>query len=69
MDYKKLHFDWKALVTIAVLLGMWYDLRTQFFVFKATTEVKIDNLERQLAQNTYRAIIPNEPKIEDERKR
>ena len=61
----------KGLVGLSVILGMWYDLKSDFRVFKATTELRLNNLEKEkskpdIAYHFKDAILPNETKLKDE---
>jgi hypothetical protein len=63
MDYKRIKFDWKALAATALIVSMWYDLKTDFSVHKEEhklIEYRIVELERL----NHQAILPKGTKIE-----
>lgn len=74
--FSSIKFDSKDAIKLIGAIGflacMWYDLRTEFQVFKATTELRLEALERKeypAQQTVYKnreGIIPHEIKIEDE---
>lgn len=66
-----INFDYKFILLIAGGIAAWYDLKTEFKVFKATTELRIESLEKKeplkIAYIPKReAILPAEIRIEDE---
>lgn len=76
-EFKKMKFspaDYvKGIVFTAAVLGMWYDLKTDFKVFKATTELRINALERQslpqeasVIYKNREAVLPTELKLKTE---
>lgn len=75
MNATKLTFETKDVIKligfVAVVSGMWYDLKSDLRVFQATIELRVGQLEKQRERNykevpaSY-AVIPNETKITDE---
>lgn len=60
----------KFLGFVTIMSSMWYDLKTDFAVHKAEhllIEHRIGNLEKQLAVNTYEAIMPKELQLKDDK--
>lgn len=74
MNADKLTFELKDVVKligfVAVICGMWFDLKSDLREFKATTELRIGQLEKQqersyISPEKY-ALLPNETKLKDE---
>lgn len=61
--------DWiKLCGFLIVTTSMWYDLKTDYAVHKATTELRLKNLEEKItACLNYSAILPKETKIENDK--
>lgn len=56
---------------VVVILSMWYDLKTDLAVTKATVELRLNALEnprppKSIASYQHMAIVPSETKIEGE---
>lgn len=75
MQGSKITFEAKDVVKLIgfVLLvsGMWYDLKTDLAVTKATVEIRLNALEnnkepKSIASYQHMAIVPAETKIEGE---
>lgn len=71
----KLTFDTKDVIKLVgfafTITAMWYDLKTDLKVFKATTELRLEALESRSKLTSclsYEAVMPRETKLEDERK-
>lgn len=72
--FSKIKFTVNDVIIILALSAMWYDLKTDFQVFKATTELRIDALERQsnvpqeanITHKNREAVLPNEIKLKFE---
>ena len=71
----KLTFDTKDVIKLVgfafTITAMWYDLKTDLKVFKATTELRLEALESRNKLTSclsYEAVMPRETKLEDERK-
>lgn len=76
MQASNIKFESKDLVKILgfvfVIASMWYDLKSDLRVFKATTELRLERLERD--SNTpkpkykreYSAIIPTQTEVKDD---
>jgi chaperonin cofactor prefoldin len=75
MKATNLTFETKDVVKlvgfILVVSSMWYDLKSDLRVFKATIELRVGQLEKQQDRRykdipeTY-ALVPNETKLTDE---
>lgn len=75
-NFNSIKFDGKDVIKLVgfciIVLGMWYDLKTDLSVFKATTSLRLEALERQLpyppkiVYKQREAVLPHEIKIEDE---
>lgn len=55
---------------VLTISAMWYDLKTDFKVFKATTELRLEALENRSKLTSclsYESVMPRETKLEDER--
>lgn len=74
MKASNLTFETKDVIKligfVAVVCGMWADLKSDLRTFRATTELRIGQLEKQQEKannipQSY-AMIPNETKIHDE---
>jgi len=62
----------KLIGFIAVTVSMWYDLKTDFKVHVATTELRLNALENPKEPKTVAtyqrlAIVPNPIEIEDDK--
>ena len=73
MTPNTMNFDTKDVIKLigfaVTITAMWYDLKTDLQVFKATTEIRLNSLEggKQLASViTYEAVMPKETRIENE---
>jgi hypothetical protein len=75
MNAEKLTFELKDVIKligfVAVVCGMWFDLKSDLREFKATTELRISQLEKENDKAHFRgqqyAIVPNETRLKDER--
>jgi hypothetical protein len=61
----------KLIGFVAVTISMWYDLKTDLAVTKATVELRLNALEnpkepKTVASYQHMAILPAETKIEGE---
>lgn len=61
----------KLMGFILLTASMWYDLKTDFRVHVATTELRLKALEERDSKPNYKepqkyAVLPNQIKIEDE---
>ena len=72
---KDLTFDTKDVIKLVgfafTITAMWYDLKTDLKVFKATTELRLEALENRsklVSCLSYEAVMPRETKLEDERR-
>lgn len=77
-NFNNIKFDGKDVIKLVGFMGfcamMWYDLKTDLQVFKATTELRLQALEQSTAyphkEVTYKprreAVMPSEIKIETE---
>lgn len=76
-NFNNIKFDGKDVIKLIGFMGfvacMWYDLKTDFKVFKATTELRLEALERTeqpqqpvAYKHKREAILPHEIKIETE---
>ena len=72
---KSTNFDTKDVIKLVgfavTITAMWYDLKTDLQVFKATTEIRLSSLEANKNLTSclsYEAVMPRETKLEDERK-
>lgn len=68
-----LKFDIKDVIKLlgfaVTITAMWYDLKSDLQILKATTEIRLGNLEarNELASAiTYEAVMPKETKVENE---
>ena len=75
MNFNKLTFESKDVVKllgfVLVVSGMWYDLKSDLRVFKATIELRVSQLEKEKERNYKEvppryALVPEETKINDE---
>jgi len=58
--------DWiKLCGFLLITASMWYDLKTDYSVHKATTELRLKSLEEKITSClNYSAVLPKETKIE-----
>lgn len=71
---KDLTFDTKDVIKLVgfafTITAMWYDLKTDLKVFKATTELRLEALENRsklVSCLSYEAVMPRETKLEDDK--
>lgn len=62
----------KLIGFISVIVSMWYDLKTDFKVHVAVTEIRLNALEKQKEPKTIAtyqrlALVPNQIEIEDDK--
>ena len=62
----------KLLGFVFVIASMWYDLKSDLRVFKATTELRLERLENDANKpkpkykREYSAIIPSQTEVKDD---